>query len=699
MAESPVPPAEAPRPPAAGALAAVAALAVAVQLPIFDRWLSLLDEGYILELADDINRGKILYRDVYVDAPFPGAFYLIAGWFRVAGTSVWSSRVLAVTAFALFVALVYAIARAVAPRAWALGLTAVLLCYRVWAFPHWHVISYSSLAATALAAAVVLVLRHVRTGSGWALVGAGVAAGLGVLCKQDYGLGVAGALGLALLLRPGGPPRLGTAVRFTAGVALATAPALAALAAAGALGAFVQATVVLPLSGAMRFPYVGLPPLRPLFRQDPVLRAAVGHYLPSILATVRWEEIAYGRLWRETAVWDVVLKTLYWGPLAVWGAAALTWGAGWLWRTASAERLVVLAWAGGFLLAFNRPRDWVHLMMIYPPVLVVGTALAADALRRAPRALATALAAALGVAVLALALVSVRLAADLRAKCDYPPATARAGVTTDASHGPIIDDVLAWIAAKAPPGAPVPVYPMQPMLEFLAGRTGAGGFHVIWPVQPADRDVRIIADLERERVPAVVYSFSQYAHLGSFQENAPRLFDYLVDHYEIARVFSREVWGPLLVGLTRRPDRPPSGVSLLDAAPAARARWPFAEVLVGPIGTPERPVPLRVPADVPPGAVRLVFGYGVDPDRWLALAAGPFAFSVAVEDGGRASVVFQGTLDPAHRLEDRRWALGAADLGPWSGRRVTLALAIDAPAAPADPGTLAGWAEPRLVVE
>ena len=39
---------------------AVAIAAIGVQLPIFDRWFALLDEGYILEIADDVNRGNVL---------------------------------------------------------------------------------------------------------------------------------------------------------------------------------------------------------------------------------------------------------------------------------------------------------------------------------------------------------------------------------------------------------------------------------------------------------------------------------------------------------------------------------------------------------------------------------------------------------------------------------------------------------------
>src|SRR3989442_5174324 len=101
--------------------AGVGLAAVAIQLPIFDRWLALLDEGYLLQLADEVNRGNLLYRDVYVDAPLPCAFYAMAAWFRIAGTSIWSSRLLAVAFFALLAMPLFRVGRAALPR----GLTLV----------------------------------------------------------------------------------------------------------------------------------------------------------------------------------------------------------------------------------------------------------------------------------------------------------------------------------------------------------------------------------------------------------------------------------------------------------------------------------------------------------------------------------------------------------------------------------------------
>src|SRR6266581_9620310 len=71
-------------------------------LPIHDRWLGLLDEGYVLAIADEVNRGRALYRDIWIDNPFPGAFTLLALWFRLAGTSIASSRLLTLGGFAVY---------------------------------------------------------------------------------------------------------------------------------------------------------------------------------------------------------------------------------------------------------------------------------------------------------------------------------------------------------------------------------------------------------------------------------------------------------------------------------------------------------------------------------------------------------------------------------------------------------------------
>lgn len=707
-------------------LAAVALVAVAVQLPIYDRWFALLDEGYILEIADDVNRGNVLYRDINVDAPFPGAFYLLAWWFRIAGSSVLSSRVLAVAGFTVFATASFAIARAYLSRAWAFGVLAVLLCYRIWAFPHWHIYSYSLVSATLLSVAVALVVRFVASGGLWRALIAGLFAGAAVMCKQDYGLAVSGLVTLALatdgFLRrvPGATvvQALGAALRFVGGGALVVLPALGWFAWHGALDELVQQAFLVPLSGALQFSYTRLPSLSPLFAQDPALRAEIGNYFPSILATLWWSWIGTGHLYRQTAFWDVTLKLVYYAPLVVTGLATVLWLARLArdaWRgTADAEErlrdaldLVLLAWACGFLLAFNRPRDWVHLMMIYPPSVVVGAVLLERIARRLPRPAALAWNAACALPVVALCGVSAALALDLRRTVDYQLATPRGGVRIDPRNGPIIDELLEWVDANVPPGEPLPVYPVQPMLTFLAGRDAVGGFHVIWPVQDPARDDKIVADLERRRPTAIVYSLSQYAHLGAFQKNAGKLFSYLVDEYEIARVLSREPHGPLVTILTRRADEP-EGKSLLDdVAPAAetftRTRWPFAHVLAQTVTLDTEPRPAFLRVRVPPqgGVVRLSFG--VNPDRWLGMKSGPFRFAIAAltargsSDRGQRRLLLEELIDPARVVEDRHWFAVDVDLDAYAGQEILLAMSVTTPNLVDDPNDLAGWAEPRLV--
>src|SRR6185503_5069283 len=120
------------RAPGWPAVLAVAAVALAAQLPIYDRWVSFMDEGHILAFADILAKGGELYRDATL-YPLPGAFYLLAGAFRTFGTSLFVA--------ALFVLL----RRLVSPRLALVGV-ALLLVYRIWAFPHWQMYSYSSTA-------------------------------------------------------------------------------------------------------------------------------------------------------------------------------------------------------------------------------------------------------------------------------------------------------------------------------------------------------------------------------------------------------------------------------------------------------------------------------------------------------------------------------------------------------------------------
>ena len=64
---------------------------MAFQLPIFDRWFSHMDEGHVLLFSDLIANGGDLYRDATL-YPLPGAFYLLAQFYKLFGPSILLSR-------------------------------------------------------------------------------------------------------------------------------------------------------------------------------------------------------------------------------------------------------------------------------------------------------------------------------------------------------------------------------------------------------------------------------------------------------------------------------------------------------------------------------------------------------------------------------------------------------------------------------
>src|SRR5262245_14413562 len=262
----------------------------AFQLLFFDRWLALLDEGYILAIADAVRRGKMLYRDIRVEDPFPAAFQLLAWWFSLVGVSVRASRWLVVAGFATFAAALVHLTRKAMGQGAAIACVAFMLVYRVFAFPHWHVFSYSLVAATLATLAALLVGASLRGGSPVGFTVAGLVAGLAIAAKQDYGLGVTGALGVAILAVPWLRPRRSfadsviPAMTFAAGPVLVIGAIIAWYWAHGALDAFVDQTVRFPLLATRKAVYATLPAPWPLVGQDTALRAELASYFPSILA-------------------------------------------------------------------------------------------------------------------------------------------------------------------------------------------------------------------------------------------------------------------------------------------------------------------------------------------------------------------------------------------------------------------------------
>lgn len=705
------------------AVLGVAAVALAVQLPFYDRWVSFMDEGHILAFADILAKGGELYRDATL-YPLPGAFYLLAGAFHVLGTSILVAREVVVVEFAIFVAAVFVVLRRLVSPSLALVGVALLFVYRVWAFPHWQMYSYSSTALCLVAVALALLAPFLAGGGrGW-LVAAGAAAGLAVVCKQDYGVALLLALNAAVLVAVRTGPR--PTASLPALVALDGPPLVlgAALllhyAQQGLLAEMLRQTVLGHVVGLATFEYPSLPPLWPLFRQDPALRDTYGHvvWVPPIIYTVDWEPARASWLYRETAVWDTALKLFFYGPYVLAAAGVLR-----LWRmratlreatrrTRTLVELAVLAVAVSALLvvSLNKPRDYVHMAVLYWPFLVLLVVYGQAAGGRS-RGLGLVVATTALLVTLPFVRYTIGLARGLAAQHPTPLAAARGGIRVRPAEARVLDDAVVWAQATASPAESVAVLPYFPVLSFLADRRGPHrSSYVVWPVPDhPDRDRQIIAAMEREQTPAVLYSVTQWPQFPRFETYAAPIVDYLVEHFETTRVFSPDPWGYILLGLERR-RAAPAGTPLpvatgrvfeidgdgtrrsADAGAFAVTRWPFRDVMAIQPSAGGARHELVLPLTVPPGA-RLTTALGMHPARWVGYPALAVTFRVRVD----GETVIERTLDPQRNVADRGWTEVDVPLEGHAGRTVELGFSTAAERPEAEALEMGGFALPRLV--
>jgi len=691
------------------ACAAVAAVALAFQLPVFARWVSLLDEGAIAQIGDQVAHGGVPYRDA-VHVAFPGVFYL-AGWlYRLFGASFLVGRCVMLATFTALVVLVYLLARTVAGRTTAVGAALATVAYRLWAFPHWQMLSYTTIAILLLTLAVAVLARDVGRGEP-GLAGpaaAGVLAGLAAVFKQDCSGFVAVGLGLFLLAGP--RRRLARAAAFGAAAAVPVAVVLVAFRRMGLLAEMLRQTVVFPLVGLPAWealhpgephPYIGFPSFWPPFARDDAIRKdGFFSYFPSLLLDLRWKDVFNHPLFRETPLPEAFVRAVYLLPYAVVLALAGHALATRRREPAPAGRrlALLLVFAAALILSFNRPRDWIHLMVLYPPTLVL---LAPLAERLAgPGGVRRRLVLGAGALAVGLALgASGRLMLAARRAYATPIASPRAGVLADADAAAALDGVLAAVAT--PPGeppAPLAALPYYPAINFLAGRPLATRFFTLLPLEEfPDRQEQVLAELGRDPRTQIVYGLQHLTYIPRPTAFAPRLFAALVDAWELGPVFSGTRFDGRVFSLLV-PRRPVDETVLVDlaavppeGAPATRGMWPF-----------ERPVLSVVPAITPatarlawtvdaPAGARLRFGVAMNPDEWTHFLPSELRFTARIDD----RVVFAQALDPRRRFEDRRWVWADVPLGP-AGRHA-IVFEVGAENEYGAVANLAGWARPRVV--
>lgn len=713
---------------------AIAGATVLVQLPIFDRWFSIMDEGHMLLFADQVNQGRLLYRDMTI-YPLPGAFYGLALVFALFEPSILVSRWLVVLEFAAFVALLWLWMRRMVAPAWAIAAVGALWVYRVWSFPHWQMYNYSTTALLLLVASAVALLHHLERGRLGSLWLAGLLFGLGVFCKQDYAAAalVATLATLAVACATEPDARFTrSALHFLGPAAMVGAAAGLHFFAQGQLGHVVQMTVLKHFVGLSTYEYQAFPPLWPVFGQDPVLRdlAGIHNNFPTIVTTVDGARILASPWFRDTAVYDAAVKAFLYGPwLFLAGGAVRLWrrradlrGAQ---RTARLAELLLLGFgAATVALAHTyRPQDYVHFAVLYWPLVSLGVLYTADALAALRARPALRWAAALAVALPAAGFVAYtgQLAWKLRTLHDTPIPLARAGVYAQAGQARMLSEVTEYLRENTAPDERVAVLPYFSIAHFLADRFGPhASSYIVWPFpEYPDRDQRIVDAMQVLETQTVLYNFTQFPNFPPLSEYAATLYDYLVEHFETDRVFNDAALGFKLAALRRAP--PPAGTSLAPEMAAAsvwlvpdegrerpwpaeklgraveQATWPFRSVVA------IRPAvggatAVRIPISVPQGG-HLRTAVGVHPDVWFQYPPAWVRFEIAVRGPSGRELLFERTLDPHQVLADRGWFDVDIPLLAYAGQRIEIELSTATSSRVGADPRMGGFGDPRLVVE
>ena len=685
-----------------------------LQLPFRLLMVSMADEGVILQIADDLRRGHHLYVDA-VHYALPGVFYLTAAAFALFGTSVETARSLTIFLFAATCGIAYLISRWWYTRRGALAVVGLFLGYRVWAYPHWQMLSYSTLAVTLVLLATWLVGSALAHPRGWHLSLAGMVAGTAVLAKQDSGATTVAALGLTLLVcRPAaGETRLRRMILFATGCGLVLGIAGAAIWLGGFGADLIRETILAPLYAVGHFDHLRRPALFPLLGQSAEIRRDPWNYFPAILVDLYWSRISGSALYQQTPIIDLVLKVIYYLPWLLLVAVTLPTILALRRRPPDVgrQRLLLIALVTvGFLAAFNPPQDWVHLLVLYPPILLLGAAFLAGL--RLPRAVAVGIGSAVLVATASSALMATSLLGVYRAPV-YSP---RGVLYARPEQAAPLASIVAELAAGAH-DTPLLTLPYDPMLNFLTARPGLSRFYLVWPVErEPHRDEQVVQRLEENPGANVVYTPNGYPGFPRLAAYAPGLFGYLADHYTIDRVFDGG-WDGFTFFSLRRRERP-AGESLLgdelssaEVAVVSEGRpphvvldgereklvgealWPFNRVLRVTV-VPDQRVTVRYHV-TPLAGDRFEASFGVNPDQFTGAALPNLRFTVSLQDIDGEHELAAQDVTASNLAIASRWGEMSVDLSSWAGHSVELVLAVGASAqAPAE---TAGWGAPRII--
>jgi hypothetical protein len=498
----------------------------------------------------------------------------------------------------------------------------------------------------------------------------------------------------------------------------------------GQLAFVIQLTVLNHFVGLASYDYQSFPSLLPLFQQDPALRTGVGLYnnFPALISTALGTAAFDSTLVKETALYDTAIKAFIYLPNLLIPAGALR-----LWhirrefsdpsvRTRALTESALLSVAAAFviLIRLYKPQDYVHLAVLYWPLLCLGIVYAHALLANRGGA-RQGIAWLLLILLLCFAGYTGTLLGNLRSTRFERVPGERAGIYAKPTEARLLGELVDYVHTNSEPSETVAAIPYFPMVLFLADRDAPhAASYIIWPFpEYPDREQRIIDAMEAHGTDTVLYHFSQFPNFPPVPEYVPALYNHLVENFQVDQVFNDVAFGYKIAALRR--DKSPERGNLLFAPdvtnelrseqPAGGARpipaaqrpewlafvdWPFRPTLALRPTAGGRTV-LSRELNVPETGALLTTDIGIHPDSWFQYPPSWTRFGIAVVADGERHELYSRKLDPHQVLADRGWFEVEVSLDAWRGRNVTLELETTAALPSGESLEMGGWSLPRFL--
>lgn len=508
---------------------------------------SLLEEGFIVDIAQRLLRGDHLYRDVVTfTGPLP--YEGLRALFFLFGEHIILGRIVVALLHGLATGGVFSLARSAKAGPVAHTAAAVFACSPILLFPMLSTYFYSTVALTLAIIATDATFRGLRS-NGWALSGGALVA-CTALCKQTIGVVLAVSLLSALLLNVASQARMKRCLAFIGGGAIVTLLTLAFYAQSGDLDVLVHSLTVLPLTFEPSFnsPYMNF---WPLGKFSQAIEPSQIFYLPYTYS------LLYGVLVDPGFAISLFTQLLYALPFIAIAATLLR-------RFATpfpaATWFHFAALIGIAINLFPRT-DWGHLLFVLPTaatqLLFLGRTQRPESAGNRPSRRVVALA--IGLTFVTASLVNVGY---LYALSSPPSLGPRVPFRTVSGYSDWqVAHAISYLREHVEPGEAIFVARSEPLIYFATETRNPTPYGGVIPGMREEQQRVILAALEDLRF--VVMSDIDQPVFTYYRDELPRVQAYLERHFQIPGDYlvRGSTW---LSVLERGVDRGETAIDLVD---------------------------------------------------------------------------------------------------------------------------------------